>query len=832
MPKVDDTGQQWFSDREMVELQVAGRVSRLEEARPYYGKSLTPGHIENAIICAGAGYMKDITDIGLETLGFDPHLASEVGKRVRAVGSVEPKVVARKTVEPSPEAEKARAFVEAQLGRIPRLQQRIVNLAWGTYHGRAALEVEWEESTGAAAIRAGAPRWRVKDLHWIHKRRLAFGRARDIWVRDSNFTGGRGFEDRGFPIEQLPWKFIVSKRQLFDDYPEREGLNPRTMYFSHFKRMGWRWRMELLEVFGKPWRWVEVDGNPAVNVDIEQLKLAKETADKMGGNASGMMGKGIKLTIHNADPKGGAAHQMTNEDANAEISKLVVGQTRTTTASGDGLGGMQSLIMQDQFTLSIVTDANEIGEDLTRLGYWILRVNFGEEYAEAYCPDITLAFEMPPNPKDETDRAQAMLEAGIPLVADEVYARTGWTKPKAGDEVIKKAPPPDPFGFGAQAAPPPPRRPANDVDVDEEVDAERAAATGGAPAFAAAMLEQQQDFRVMLSMPRELGDHVCLSKQPETVNGTPEVLIDKGVREAARQTEQWGAALAAAVGERTKPSSIFEALTRAAGDLPITAMARSLERRMMQGAMLGALDSVWERENDELIQPATFANIFADIKLDATPGAKDFVKRPFDEAVKFFKGQEVLHKDLFEQLSAAAKRRAFTVARLARQELLSAAHAELSRQIETSGVDSLGPSLPDFKRFIKERVESAGWTPANASHVETIFRTNVMSAHGGGRATEMTQPEVLRLRPYWQWQAVRDDRSRPSHKAAHGMVLSAESPVWRNVWTPAGYNCRCRVISRSAAWVKANSVRIATTLPGLPDDGWSGSGVMSFLSAA
>jgi SPP1 gp7 family putative phage head morphogenesis protein len=245
---------------------------------------------------------------------------------------------------------------------------------------------------------------------------------------------------------------------------------------------------------------------------------------------------------------------------------------------------------------------------------------------------------------------------------------------------------------------------------------------------------------------------------------------------------------------------------------------------MVHGAMLGALDSVTERESEEDEPSAKLQQCRLFFKAPAS-------KVPFGEVIKKFEERDIVSKDVFEQLSAAAKQKAFTVAGLATEELLGDAHAELGRMLKDSDASSYydtttnkwvykGPNLREFDKFAKERLESAGWTPANPSHVETIFRTNVASAYSGGRVAEMTQPDVLSARPYWQIRAVGDSRSRPAHKKANNTILAADHPFWRTCFTPFGFNCRCRVTSRSKRWVDAHGG--PTMVPvGLPDPGFT-----------
>lgn len=333
---------------------------------------------------------------------------------------------------------------------------------------------------------------------------------------------------------------------------------------------------------------------------------------------------------------------------------------------------------------------------------------------------------------------------------------------------------------------------------------------------------------------------MCCARSADTVHGTPDTFIKRGTTEAARITAKWVQEIADAVDGLTSSTAILEAMTTAVENLPLADLARVLERRIVQGVMLGALDSQWERENEEEVQLEAFRTTQAQIRMAADAGGPAgprarMDEQPFDRMVREFRKRRVLPKDDFEQMSVAAKRRAFTVAGMAQRELLATVHGELTRQIE-AGRDAMntgeGPNLREFRKFMTERCESAGWTPANKSHVETIFRNNVLSAYSAGRKMEMFQPDVVAARPYGQWRAVKDDRARDTHTAADGVVLPLSDPFWQKAWPPAGHNCRCRVVSRSQRWVDSHNVSVGMPPARLPDSGWDSSGVDELVGRA
>jgi SPP1 gp7 family putative phage head morphogenesis protein len=340
---------------------------------------------------------------------------------------------------------------------------------------------------------------------------------------------------------------------------------------------------------------------------------------------------------------------------------------------------------------------------------------------------------------------------------------------------------------------------------------------------AAAELEAFSGFYGALYAREFWGDHVCCAAQPDEANGSPEDLVLAGIDEGAAETGRWAEQIVEAVSDRSSVNSLLSAIGTLAERLDIAPFARVVERRLLHGIMLGALDSEWEREHEEELKPATFA---------VEPGLPEgaFSNLPYADAVRLFNEKKVLPKSAFDTLEQGARRTAFTVARMASSEMLNVTKAELARMLNEGrqrpevGPDGVarkpGANLRDFRKFAAARLESAGWTPANKSHVETIYRTNILTGYASGGFVEKRKPEVLAALPYWQIRGVRDSRARPTHKAAFGIVLRADHPFWKTAYPPFGYNCRCRIGARSVAWMKANGMKLGPVPTGLPDPGF------------
>ena len=115
-------------------------------------------------------------------------------------------------------------------------------------------------------------------------------------------------------------------------------------------------------------------------------------------------------------------------------------------------------------------------------------------------------------------------------------------------------------------------------------------------------------------------------------------------------------------------------------------------------------------------------------------------------------------------------------------------------------------------------LESEGYEGMTPIQADLIFRTNVQTAYNAGHYEQMSDPAVRQLRPYWQYDAVNDAHTRPSHLAMDGRVYPADSPVWDTWFPPNGFRCRCTVRSLSRRQVEQRGLTVETEAPPIQPD--------------
>ena len=862
-----------------------------KQQRQRFGRALTLARIETALLAAFSGSMRDLTDLSRETIGFDPHLGGVLPKRLRPLGRWDWQL------EPAqgPGVNEGRAqwyvdVVRGQLATFKSFPTFLHSIAWALWDGRGCNELVWREGNGETKSGYGQVTMAIRGWQWVHPRRLNVGLERQLVIADDSYgSAGGAFAPRGLDVRSIPYKFVVWTPQLFGDYVEREGLATPCMYWSFMKRFAARERMILTELFGKPWRIVEVMEDSQAGT--EDLTDAENAADQLGSTFTARMPRGVKLVVVRPDPGDGKTHRDIMLDVDAQISKVLLGQTGTTDGVASGLNSNQSEVMSgEQGDLSLADAAllSEVIED--QLTDAIIAANFGpDEVVNA--PVFRLVAKRAKDAVTESARLKGALDAGLSIKLEEAYEAVGFSMPSEEDAVVRMeqpaalpgslAPPAlrpivvyrddNPRRPGAME-PPPVFAPTGDKDVDEVTqDDSQTQVLNGAqlavimqlvievssgvlpresalalaeialPGVSREMLERlipefgsQPTPEASETMSRsrhalDAREHARAEQrayvsaaadheQPDGPNGSVETLLARGQAEARRAVEGVIKHYQSAVAGKVTAIAIVNALYEARNSMDLRPLGRALERRMVHAAALGALDADDESE--------------LEVDAAASDSKPNFSTMPFDRALKSFLSRKPIPRAAFDKLSARAKQRAFTVAGVVSEDALATIQDELAKVIGSGG------SLARFSERIGERMKEAGFLQSvgeladgskalNASHVETVFRTNSLSAYNAGRAEQARQPAVMAKRPVWEIRGVKDDRTRHTHLGAQGKMLLATDPFWAKAYPPFGFGCRCRIITRGPEYL--SQVVSGTEIEGLPDEGFS-SGLGSLLA--
>lgn len=174
---------------------------------------------------------------------------------------------------------------------------------------------------------------------------------------------------------------------------------------------------------------------------------------------------------------------------------------------------------------------------------------------------------------------------------------------------------------------------------------------------------------------------------------------------------------------------------------------------------------------------------------------------PFKQKIAFFEQKDRQPSKHWHDYMYGDHDRAFVVAGVTDDDMLADFQTALARAMKEG---------KGFKWFLGEFDRIAGDNGWNYKgeriwRARTIFETNMRTAHMAGRLAQMTDPKVLKLRPYWQYHHAHTrvpTRPRPMHKSWDGLILPADDDFWKTHFPPNDWLCSCGVTSLSKGDLK------------------------------
>ncbi|GGW23681.1 phage minor head protein [Vreelandella hamiltonii] len=169
--------------------------------------------------------------------------------------------------------------------------------------------------------------------------------------------------------------------------------------------------------------------------------------------------------------------------------------------------------------------------------------------------------------------------------------------------------------------------------------------------------------------------------------------------------------------------------------------------------------------------------------------------RPFPEQVTFFRNKLNLPTTRSGQITRDQNDAAFVVAGATKADLLADLRGAVDDAI------SNGQSLGEFRKQFEEIVAKRGWTgwtgegskAGRAWRTRLIYKTNLDTSYAAGRWQQMTDPDVVRLRPYWRYIHNTIENPRQQHQRWNNLVLRHDHPWWQAHYPPNGWGCNCGV---------------------------------------
>lgn len=166
-----------------------------------------------------------------------------------------------------------------------------------------------------------------------------------------------------------------------------------------------------------------------------------------------------------------------------------------------------------------------------------------------------------------------------------------------------------------------------------------------------------------------------------------------------------------------------------------------------------------------------------------------------------------------------AHAKAFTISKMTDAELLKDTKGLLDNALKE------GWSAQKTQREMTNMFKSRGWWGkqkivdengeekeiqlGSPHRVRTIYKQNMQSAYNAGRYLQLL--EDVDFAPYFVYNSILDESTRPSHRALHGKVYRYDDPVWASIFPPNGWGCRCFVKSLSEREVERKGIKVESS---------------------
>ncbi|BAK76481.1 Mu-like prophage FluMu F protein gp30 [Pseudogulbenkiania sp. NH8B] len=175
-------------------------------------------------------------------------------------------------------------------------------------------------------------------------------------------------------------------------------------------------------------------------------------------------------------------------------------------------------------------------------------------------------------------------------------------------------------------------------------------------------------------------------------------------------------------------------------------------------------------------------------------GLTAVIKQPWPTQQDYFRQKLNLPTAAWTDIMKQAHDRSFVVAGAMKADLLEDLRQAVDQAIAGKA------TLADFLRQFDDIVAKHGWDYQGGRDWRTrvIYQTNLSTSYAAGRWQQMTDPDMLKARPYWRYRHSDSVlRPRPQHVSWHGLILRANDPWWHTHYTPNGWGCQCKVFAVS-----------------------------------
>lgn len=419
-----------FEQQTLREQQTA-RLSQLQQEWAEHPSSgLTPPRLATILKAAEQGDIKSQCELFQDMEEKDAHLLAEIGKRRRALTTVDWQVVPPRNPSAAEQAEAD--WLNEVLQDLPDFEDLLFDLLDAIGKGFAAIELGWERY-GREWLPA---RFDYREASWFQ---LDTATRTELRLRDGSMDGAA----------LQPFGWIMHQHKAKSGYVARGGLYRVLAWPYLFKNYGVRDLAEFLEIYGLP---VRLGKYPAGATDGEKATLLRAVVN-IGHNAAGIIPEGMAIDFKEAAKGTHEPFDWMVQWAEKSMSKAILGGTLTSQADGasstNALGQVHNEVRHDL----LKADAKQVATTLRQyLLYPLLVLNRGGDRDPRRLPRFQFDLVEPEDLGTYAEALPKLVEAGMQIPVSWAHDKLRIPLPGKDDAILGTTAAPAPVPAAAKMA--------------------------------------------------------------------------------------------------------------------------------------------------------------------------------------------------------------------------------------------------------------------------------------------------------------------------------------------------------------------------------------------
>ena len=410
---VDVNGNKIKSDA-LTEPQTSKVAWLYREFDSHPSRGLTPVKLARILESAEQGDIRAQHELFLDMEEKDGHIMAELGKRKRALLTVEWDIVPPRGA--SSEEKKQAGYVKELIQDIPNFEDVMLDALDAIGHGFSCQEIAWEMLGNE---------WLPKEI--IHRPQTWFQTDTEtrtqIRLRDMSLDGA----------ELIPFGWVSHVHKAKSGYISRCGLHRILSWPYLFKHYSVGDLAEFLEIYGLPLRLGKYQAGAS---DDEKNTLLRAVMS-IGHDAAGIIPEGMAVEFQEAAKGTEKPFEAMIAWCERTVSKCILGGTLTSQADGksstNALGKVHNEVRHDL----MMSDAIQLAGTFTRdLVFPLLTLNKGGVADRRRMPKFKFMFDDSEDLGLLADALPKLVGVGMKIKLDWAHERAGIPLPEEGDELL------------------------------------------------------------------------------------------------------------------------------------------------------------------------------------------------------------------------------------------------------------------------------------------------------------------------------------------------------------------------------------------------------------